>query len=303
MDPKPSGVRVIKAPEQFRTRGRGMALVQSSAPCGRGKAAKELSSQPRRSSSIPTRKHATQVYTSEALVVPVRAMDPPTPNSSDKIGDGSQFLVLPPGPITPANPHSSDDHIGEDSQSLVLPPGPTVDIMAQKASETPHSPDDIGEVKAPIFDDTDDIMSMWSATPDSSDDIGEVTTQSSEVEATAPFEGPHEGGEDNLENGWEDEKDAAAVEDLLERRRIFGSWFKEYREEYLNDAATNFSEERVEQREKFARQWTEMYEGMFDAAKSSTKGTWVDGFTEGSPQKKAKGENVWPLTLVSLHRR
>ena len=81
--------------------------------------------------------------------------------------------------------------------------------MAQKASETPHSPDDIGE---------DDIMSMWPATPDSSDDIGEVTTQSSEVEATAPFEGPHEGGEDNLENGWEDEKDAAAVE---ERKRIF----------------------------------------------------------------------------------
>ena len=110
-------------------------------------------------------------------------MDPPTPNSSDKIGDGSQFLVLPPGP--PANPHSSDDHIGEDSQSLVLPPGPTVDIMAQKASETPHSPDDIGE---------DDIMSMWPATPDSSDDIGEVTAQNSEVEATAPFKGPHEGG-------------------------------------------------------------------------------------------------------------
>ena len=172
-------------------------LTQASVLRGRGMCNAESERKtPHRNLSEPTRKTGRKVWSTPALVLPLPAMAPTT--YSDDLED-SQPLVSPPGPIAP-------DDIGEDSQPLVLPPGPTSDIMAQIVPATPS--DDIGEVKAQIFDDTDVIM----GTPDSSDDIGEVTAQSSEVKATAPFKGPHEVEEGN---GWELEEDFLKI---LQRR-------------------------------------------------------------------------------------
>ena len=286
-------------------RGRGKVWEQASALRGRGVAASEQQKQPRNLSE-PSRRAATKVVYTKALVLPARAVAPPTPNSSDDIGEDSQPLVLPPGPIAPAIPHSSDD-IGEDSQTLVLPPGPTADIMAQIAQATPHSSDDIGEAQS--FDDTDDIMGMCPATPDSSDDIGDVTAQisddalSAEVQATAPFKSPHDVEEGNFENGLELEEDSA------EKRKKFGKWFAGYRDAYMKDVAGNFENkaESATTRSKFRREWELVYRELFEAARSmSTGDTWLEEFTEGSPKKKAisakQGESLWPLTLMSLTR-
>ena len=157
---------------KFGRRGKGMVPEQASAPRGRGQAALELNNQPR-NKSVPTRRHATKVYTSKALVVPLRAMAPTAPNSSDNI---------------------------EDSQPLVLPPGPTVDIMAQRTPATPHSSDEetlvdveiVAILRRPAVNAHSSSMSV--CPPESSNDIAEATTQSSEVKATASFKGPHEGG-------------------------------------------------------------------------------------------------------------